>query len=242
MASPEKSIKHSTYFPVYDYLFERFRGKPICFVEVGVLSGGSLFMWRHFFGPEARIIGIDLNPEAKKWEEFGFEIFIGNQSDPEFWEDFFMKAGPVDILLDDGGHTFHQQIQTVQSSIPMIKDGGMVVVEDTHTSYMGGFGFKGFSFVRWAKTLVEPVNARFSMLVKRSHSSVLWAVEFLESFVVFRVDRGLCAVSSQPVSNSTKSASPEDFRGRDPFSQRAMSPIGTFLPQPKLAKLFTRKI
>ena len=36
-------------------------------------------MWRDYFGKDARIIGIDLNPEAKKWEKHGFEIFIGNQ-------------------------------------------------------------------------------------------------------------------------------------------------------------------
>ena len=28
-----------------------------------------------------RIIGIDFNPSAKRWKEYGFEIFIGNQSD-----------------------------------------------------------------------------------------------------------------------------------------------------------------
>ncbi len=81
LKSPYKSIKHTTYFEVYDELFSRYRGKDITFVEVGVLGGGSLFMWRDFFGPKARIIGVDLNPNAKKWTEHGFEIFIGSQSD-----------------------------------------------------------------------------------------------------------------------------------------------------------------
>ena len=43
---------------------------------------------RDFFGEEARIIGIDLNPSAKKWEKDGFEIFIGSQSDTNFWNNF----------------------------------------------------------------------------------------------------------------------------------------------------------
>ena len=66
--SPYRSIKHSTYFSVYDHLFSKFRNKKIVFIEIGVLAGGSLFMWRNFFGSKARIIGVDMNPDAKKWE------------------------------------------------------------------------------------------------------------------------------------------------------------------------------
>jgi hypothetical protein len=46
-------------------LFEKYKNTKITFVEVGVLGGGSLFIWRIFFGPEARIIGIDHNPNVK---------------------------------------------------------------------------------------------------------------------------------------------------------------------------------
>ncbi len=106
LKSPIRSIKHSTYFDTYDDLFSRYRNKEITFVEIGVAAGGSLFMWRDFFGPKSRIIGIDFNPNAKTWEKDGFEIFIGSQSDESFWQDFIKKVGAVDILLDDGGHTF----------------------------------------------------------------------------------------------------------------------------------------
>jgi hypothetical protein len=111
------SVKYNTYFHVYEQIFKKYVGQKITFVEVGVLNGGSLFMWREFLGPQARIIGIDLNPAAQKWNDHGFEIFIGSQSDPQFWADFYSKVGPVDILLDDGGHTNRQQIVTVAESI-----------------------------------------------------------------------------------------------------------------------------
>jgi hypothetical protein len=120
LKSHYKSIKHSTYFDVYDHLLSGYRGKEIIFVEIGVLGGGSLFMWRHFFGPEVRIIGVDLNPNAKKWEKDGFEIFIGSQSDENFWRDFVKKIGPVDVILDDGGHTYLQQITTCELMLPCI--------------------------------------------------------------------------------------------------------------------------
>ena len=86
--SPHRSIKHNTYFKVYDELFLKFRNKKIVFVEIGVLGGGSLFMWRNFFGNKARIIGVDMNPNALKWKKYGFEIIIGSQSDENFWENF----------------------------------------------------------------------------------------------------------------------------------------------------------
>ena len=62
---PYLSIKYDTYFPAYEALFQKYVGREITIVEVGVFSGGSLFMWREFFGPKARIIGIDLNPDAR---------------------------------------------------------------------------------------------------------------------------------------------------------------------------------
>ena len=68
--SPEPCLKQTSYFSVYDTLLSQYIGKEITFVEVGILDGGSLFMWQEFFGPQARIIGIDLNPNAKKMGKF----------------------------------------------------------------------------------------------------------------------------------------------------------------------------
>ena len=65
------TLKYKNYFPIYEKLFSKFRGKKITFVEIGVLSGGSLFMWRNYFGDQARIIGVELNPEAKRFEKYG---------------------------------------------------------------------------------------------------------------------------------------------------------------------------
>jgi hypothetical protein len=105
--SKYRSIKHSSYFRVYDQLFEKYVGKKFTFVEIGVLGGGSLFMWRNYFGPNARIIGVDLNPGAKKWESCGFEIFIGSQDDENFWNEFIKSVGKNRCCLGRrGAHVF----------------------------------------------------------------------------------------------------------------------------------------
>ena len=138
LKSKDFSIKLEKYFDVYEEYFSTFKGKNITFVEIGVFNGGSLKIWKDYFGPKSRIIGIDINNECKKFEdkENNIEIFIGNQSDENFWKIFFEKVGKVDIILDDGGHTNLNQIITTACTIKNINDGGVLLIEDVHTSYM----------------------------------------------------------------------------------------------------------
>ncbi len=231
LRSPYLSYKHSTYFQVYEELLAPYRNKNITFVEVGVLNGGSLFMWRDFFGPEVRIIGVDFNPLAKRWEQDGFEIYIGSQSDPNFWREFFDSVGMVDILLDDGGHTNEQQIVTTHEAIPFIKDGGLLMVEDVHTSYFKDFGNPSkFSFINYAKLFIDGVNARFPgvNVIQNMYRDMVYSVHFYESIVGFSVDRRKCFTSSW-TSNEGQSFDAEDFRHHDSLARRTnQALISTF--------------
>ena len=146
------SLKNDTYFQVYEDVFNKYVDKKITLVEIGVLNGGSLYMWKEYFGKNARIIGIDLNPDAKRLEKDGFEIFIGSQSDENFWDNFLSKVGEIDILIDDGGHENDQLIITLNKVIPKIKNDGLIVIEDTHTSYSKKFGNPSkHSFINYSK-------------------------------------------------------------------------------------------
>ena len=213
------SLKYKNYFPIYEKLFAKFRGKKITFVEIGVLSGGSLFMWKNYFGNNARIIGIELNPEAKKFEKEGFEIFIGNQADENFWKDFFEKVGEVDIILDDGGHTNFQQIVTCCSCIPFIKDNGLMVVEDVFHSYGLSYGAKGFynpskySFINFCKKTIDDINFRFpdSKKFKFSLNKFIYSVEFYESIVAFNIDKNLCSSNNEVIFSNGKNLEHKDY-------------------------------
>ncbi len=214
--SPYRSIKHSTYFKSYDHFFSSYQDKEITFVEIGVLGGGSLFMWREFFGPKARIIGIDMNPNAKKWEKDGFEIYIGSQSDEKFWEELKPKIGGIDILLDDGGHTYDQQIITVENLLDTMNDNGLIVVEDTHTSYMKGFGPQKFSFINYVKEIIDRINYRFSLLYKtHKDDRRIWSIEIVESMVAFKINKTAAEEISVEVSNEGKDNYDEDYRYND---------------------------
>jgi hypothetical protein len=194
-ASPRRSIKWSSYFQVYRDLLERFRGKEVTLVEIGILDGGSLFVWREFLGPQARIIGIDLNPLCRELEKDGFEIFIGDQSKPEFWPGFFANVGDIDVMIDDGGHTNLQQLVTLGASLEHIRDGGLVLVEDVHASYMARFGNPHrFSFINRCKQVIDEINARNSEtgMAQTLFSSTVHSIAFYESIVAFQVNRPLC--------------------------------------------------
>lgn len=211
-SAPYYSIKHNNYFEIYDLLFRKFIGSEVVFVEIGILDGGSLFMWRDYFGPKARIIGIDLNPAALKWVSHGFEIFIGDQSEPLFWEQFYTKVGDIDVLLDDGGHMNNQQIMTTISSISRIKNGGLVVIEDTQTSFMKFDSFKSYSFINFAKVKINSLYSRFHELniEKELFNERVHSIEFFSGITVFHINRVLCGSISR-VENKGIKLNASDF-------------------------------
>lgn len=208
------SIKYDSYFDAYEELLSKYRGKAITFVEVGIFNGGSLFMWREYFGPQARIIGIDLNPAAKMWENHGFEIHIGDQASETFWSDFFKKVGPVDVFIDDGGHTNLQQIATLHCAVEHVRDGGVLIVEDVHTSYFREFGNPwSRSFAGFAAKIVDGVNSRaFALRTTRErYAQRVHRVSFFESIVALHVNAALCK-KSVPISNQGITQQASDFR------------------------------
>ncbi len=150
------------YFDIYERHFSQFRGRSITLVEIGVFQGGSLDMWRAFFGPDAKIVGVDIEPRAAELETPGTEIVIGDQADPAFLERLAEHVGPIDVLIDDGGHTIEQQMATFRVLWPHVRDAGVVLVEDLHTNYWeeygGGYERPG-TFIEFAKSIIDAQNA-----------------------------------------------------------------------------------
>ena len=156
------STKWSGYFEVYEHHLGRFRTKAPKVLEIGVLGGGSIEMWHKYFGPGTFVVGVDIDPKCLEYKYEGdAQIVMGNQEDPEFWKEFLPKYTEFDIVIDDGGHTMNQQLITLQHVYPYLKEGGVYVVEDTHTSYWqpwgGGFGQKE-TFLNKAKGLTDVMN------------------------------------------------------------------------------------
>jgi len=118
------------YFEIYHRHFSRFVDKDVCVLEIGVYSGGSLDMWKHYFGPRVKIYGVDIEPSCKAYEDDQVKIFIGDQADPEFWRSFKREVPHLDIIIDDGGHEPQQQIVTLEELFPHLRPGGVYLCED----------------------------------------------------------------------------------------------------------------
>ncbi len=144
------------YIPIYERYFERFRDTPINMLEIGVQYGGGLHMWHRYFHPWSRIHGVDINPAAADLLiAMNVSVTIGDQADPEFWRDFLPKIGPLDIVIDDGGHTMNQQITSFEAIYPTMAADGVYLVEDTHTSCWRG----GFSDLPQGRTFMDKAGA-----------------------------------------------------------------------------------
>lgn len=177
------------YFPVYTRHFEPFRGRAVKILEIGVYRGGSLDMWSWYFGPQVTIVGVDIDERAREASDPRHTIEIGDQTDVEFLRGVNERHGPFDLIIDDGGHEMAQQIVTAETLFPLLADGGVLLVEDCHTSYWpdwgGGRGRPG-TFIEWAKERVDDINGYHQPApVDRLWTDHLDAAHFYDSIVVF---------------------------------------------------------
>ena len=158
-------LKWDHYFELYERYFSRFRGTDVVILEIGVYQGGSLQLWKSYFGADATIIGIDIHPSCKQFEDEQTSIYIGSQSDPVFLHGLMQSIPRPDIILDDGGHRMHQQITSFEHLFGHLKEDGVYVIEDLHTSYWkeydGGYKRKD-TFVEYSKGLIDQLHAYHS--------------------------------------------------------------------------------
>lgn len=149
--------KYEKYLP-----FKRFQDMNI--LEIGILDGKSLLTWRDYYY-KSNIVGIDINPDCKQFEnkENNISVEIGSQDDNNFLKNVVNKYGPFDMILDDGSHMNEHVIFSFEHLFNSVKSGGLYVVEDVHTSYWpwynGGLNDPR-SMMEYFKKLSDDINYR----------------------------------------------------------------------------------
>ena len=123
------------YFDIYDAHLARFRGTDVHMAELGVAHGGSLKLWRWYFGDRAHISGLDIANATKRFQHnavYGSpnRILIGNERLTGFWKEVKSELPRIDVFVDDGGHKPYHQIIILEAMLQHIAPGGVYIVED----------------------------------------------------------------------------------------------------------------
>lgn len=101
-------------------------------LEIGVLNGSSLRMWRDYF-PDAQVYGVDIDPDCRKHAGDRIDITIGSQDDVQMLTALAERAGGFDVVIDDGSHVNALTVASFDILWPHTR--GIYVIEDLDTSY-----------------------------------------------------------------------------------------------------------
>lgn len=126
----DKSSSFHNYLNIYDKYFSDRRNDNNNILEIGVLNGDSLNILSEYF-INSKIIGMDILDKSHLNIK-NCETIIGDQGN----RDFLNKLLNIefDIIIDDGSHRMdHQQI-TMGVLFRCLKNGGIYIIEDLHTS------------------------------------------------------------------------------------------------------------
>jgi hypothetical protein len=149
------------YIPLYDRYFSRFRGTNVRFLEIGVSEGGSLQMWRKYFGDQAEIFGIDIDKNCFQFNGLHGQVRIGSQDDTDFLQSVIEEMGGIDVVLDDGSHHMQHIRSTFDFLFQKLNDGGVYMIEDLHTAYWrqcGGSYHSKFNFFRFIEEVMHDMH------------------------------------------------------------------------------------
>jgi cephalosporin hydroxylase len=137
----DKNTCHS-YIPVYQKLFESKKYDTNNILEIGIgepkqnkENGGSIKLWHDYFS-NSTIYGLDIHDISDVNEEIidkqRIKLYTSVDAyDTTFIENTFIKNNiQFDILIDDGPHTLDSMIFFVKHYLPLLKDDGVLVIED----------------------------------------------------------------------------------------------------------------
>jgi predicted O-methyltransferase YrrM len=95
-------------------------------------------MWRDYFY-KGRIHALDIFDKSPH-QEPRIKIYQGSQADKQCLESIHNETGDFDLIIDDGSHLNEHIITSFEILFPLLKKGGIYVVEDIQTAYWPTYG------------------------------------------------------------------------------------------------------
>jgi len=114
------------------------RRAEIKLLEIGIgVSGESLRMWRDYF-PNGAIYGVDIR-KYEKVDDERIKTFIADQGSRNDLLNLINEIGDIkfDAIIDDGSHRPDHQQQSIGYLFPLLRSGGIYVIEDLLSNGQG---------------------------------------------------------------------------------------------------------
>jgi hypothetical protein len=125
--SVDGTARHN-YTRFYSPLFMPRRLEPLRVFELGIFCGASLCAWQDFF-PNAHIFGADID-RGTMFSGERIKTFLCDETDRAEVLALWTTIGEVDVILDDGLHTYAANKQFFDWSWKCLRPGGLYIVED----------------------------------------------------------------------------------------------------------------
>lgn len=129
--STDKHYLHNYFQQVYQEILEPIQTTAKDILEIGVLDGNTLRIFKRFF-KNAKIYGADIVIPSKM--ESDITVYKTDQSSRLQLTELGKQFETLDLILDDGSHKMYDQQITLATMFKKLKSGGLYILEDLHTS------------------------------------------------------------------------------------------------------------
>lgn len=125
----DKESCHGYISNFYEKEFLPFKDKNIKLLEIGIYTGDSILLWGKYFN-DADIYAIDIDFGKIRALAENVKYILGNG----YSEKVFNNLPNFDIIIDDGPHSIDTQLAFIESYLPKLNVGGLMIIEDIHHS------------------------------------------------------------------------------------------------------------
>lgn len=127
----DKATYH-LYTELYEAYFKEFTNPTI--MEIGIYNGSSIHMYQEFWNLQCNIVGVDRGDQLGFQNPYPNVKMVGADQGVKAQLEAAAHGYGFDIIVDDGSHMISDQLISIATLFPYLKEGGIYIIEDLQTS------------------------------------------------------------------------------------------------------------
>ena len=196
----DKNSKHHNYLDIYESWIGKYRNENIVLVDaVGGYEfkdkgGESLRMWADFL-PLSKIIGIDLYEKEINVQK-NVKLYKCSQDNEEGLKNIFETEGLPTVFIDDFSHINELTIKTFEICFPLVKHGGIYIVEDIEGFAYTDYGYGGTTdyndmnyphILNYFRKILNDLNAKYIANYHQTEiGSMIQSIHFYTNTIIIQ--------------------------------------------------------